>query len=125
LRAERSSSSSPTPAATLRGAKTKTQDLIEHNKVHVIIGPLATFEALAIDDHIKEAKVPLSTPTSAAQNDLAQQKRNDFVIHAVGTAAQPMHTVGEYAARKLGYKRVATIAIRLHLRPRRRSRIPA
>jgi branched-chain amino acid transport system substrate-binding protein len=92
------------------GAKTKTQDLIEHNRVHVIIGPLATFEALAIDDYIKEAKVSLITPTSAAQNDLAQQKRNDFVIHAVGTAAQPMHALGEYAAKKLGYKRVATIA---------------
>jgi branched-chain amino acid transport system substrate-binding protein len=34
------------------GAKTKTQELVERNKVHVIIGPLATFEALAIDDYI-------------------------------------------------------------------------
>src|SRR6516165_2071572 len=92
------------------GAKTKTQDLIEHNRVHVIIGPLATFEALAIDDYIKEAKVPLITPTSAAQNDLAQKKMNDYVLHAVGTAAQPMHVLGDYAARKLAYKRVATIA---------------
>ena len=92
------------------GAKTKTQQLVELNKVHVIIGPLATFEALAIDDYIKEVRVPLITPTSAAQNDLAQQKRNDFVLHAVGTAAQPMHVLGEYAAKKLGYKRVATIA---------------
>ena len=92
------------------GAKTKTQELVERNKVHVIIGPLATFEALAIDDYIRDAHVPLITPTSAAQNDLAQQKRNDFVLHAVGTAAQPMHVLGEYAAKKLGYKRVATIA---------------
>src|SRR6266699_6154345 len=92
------------------GAKTKTQELVERNKVHVIIGPLATFEALAIDDYIKEARVPLITPTSAAQNDLAQQKRSDCVLHAVGTAAQPMHVLGEYAAKKLGYKRIATIA---------------
>jgi branched-chain amino acid transport system substrate-binding protein len=92
------------------GAKTKTQELVERNKVHVIIGPLATFEALAIDDYIRDAKVPLITPTSAAQNDLAQQKKNDFVLHAVGTAAQPMHVLGEYAAKKLGYKRIATIA---------------
>jgi branched-chain amino acid transport system substrate-binding protein len=92
------------------GAKTKTQELVEHDKVDVIIGPLATFEALAIDDYVKGAHVPLITPTSAAQNDLAQQKRNDFVIHAVGTAAQPMHALGEYAAKKLGYRRVATIA---------------
>src|SRR6059058_5221626 len=63
------------------GAKTKTQELVERNKVHVIIGPLATFEALAIDDYIRDAKVPLITPTSAAQNDLAQQKKNDYVLH--------------------------------------------
>jgi branched-chain amino acid transport system substrate-binding protein len=92
------------------GAKTKTQELVERNKVHVIIGPLATFEALAIDDYILQAKVPLITPTSAAQNDLAQQKRNDYVIHAVGTAAQPTHVLGQYAAKKLGMKRVAMIA---------------
>jgi len=91
-------------------AKTKTQDLIERAKVHVIIGPLATFEALAIDGYIAESKVPLITPTSAAQNDLAQQKKNDYVIHAVGTAAQPMHVLGEYAAKKLGIRRVAMIA---------------
>src|SRR5437773_11292172 len=89
------------------GAKTKTQELIERNKVHVIIGPLATFEALAIDDYIRDAKVPLITPTSAAQNDLAQQKRSDFVLHAVGTAAQPMHVLGEYAAKRPGHNRIA------------------
>jgi len=92
------------------GAKTKTQELIEKNNVQVIIGPLATFEAIAIDDYILQAKVPLITPTSAAQNDLAQQKKNDYVIHAMGTAAQPTHVLGQYAAKKLGMKRVAIIA---------------
>jgi branched-chain amino acid transport system substrate-binding protein len=91
-------------------ARTKTQELVEKNHVHVIIGPLATFEALAIDDYIRQAQVPLVTPTSAAQRDLAQQKQSDYVIHAVGTAAQPMHVLGEFAARKLGMKRIASIA---------------
>ncbi len=91
-------------------AKTKAQELVERNHVHVIIGPLATFEALAIDDYILRAKVPLITPTSAAQNDLAQQKKNDYVIHAAGTAAPPMHVLGQYAAKKLGMKRIAMIA---------------
>ncbi len=91
-------------------AKTKTQELIERDKVQVVIGPLATFEALAIDDYTLHAKVPLITPTSAAQNDMAQQKKNDYVIHAVGTAAQPTHVLGQYAAKKLGLKRVALIA---------------
>src|SRR4051812_20785736 len=91
-------------------AKTRTQELIEREKVHVIIGPLATFEALAIDDYIQKSGVPLITPTSAAQNDLAQQKKNDYVIHAVGTAAQPTHVLGQYAAAKLGLKRVTIAA---------------
>src|SRR5213594_1576915 len=47
-------------------AKTKTQELVERDKVHVIIGPLATFEALAIDDYMLSSKTPLITPTSAA-----------------------------------------------------------
>jgi branched-chain amino acid transport system substrate-binding protein len=92
------------------GAKARTQELVERSNVHVIVGPLATFEAIAIDDYVLQAKVPLITPTSAAQNDLAQQKKNDYVIHAVGTAAQPTHVLGQYAAKKLGMKRVAMIA---------------
>ncbi|MFL5415315.1 MAG: ABC transporter substrate-binding protein, partial [Myxococcales bacterium] len=91
-------------------AKTRTQELVEREKVNVIIGPLATFEALAIDDYVRTAAVPLITPTSAAQNDLAQQKKNDYVIHAVGTAAQPTHVLGEFAAKKLALKKVATVA---------------
>src|SRR5580765_3359386 len=91
-------------------AKAKTQELVEKNRVHVIIGPLATFEALAIDDYIKQAQVPMITPTSAAQRDLAQQKLNDYVIHAMGTAAQPMHVLGDFAAKKLGIKRLTTVA---------------
>jgi len=91
-------------------AKNKTQELIEREHVNVIIGPLATFEALAIDDYIASAKVPLITPTSAAQNDLAQKKKSEYVIHAAGTAAQPMHVLGQYAAKKLGVKRMAMIA---------------
>ena len=91
-------------------AKTKTQELIEREKVHVIIGPLATFEALAIDDYMLSSKTPLITPTSAAQNDLAQKKQSDYVIHVYGTAAQPMYALGDYAAKKLGLKRIAMIA---------------
>jgi branched-chain amino acid transport system substrate-binding protein len=91
-------------------AKTRTQELVEREKVHVIIGPLATFEALAIDDYVLQAKVPLLTPTSAAQNDLAQRRRSDYVIHVYGTAAQPMHVLGHFAAKKLGLKRVAMVA---------------
>src|ERR1700724_3385217 len=37
------------------GAKTKAQELIERDKVNVIIGPLAAFELLAITDYVRES----------------------------------------------------------------------
>jgi len=92
------------PAVT----KTKAQELVERDKVQVLIGPLAAFEALAIDSYIRQVKVPIISPSAAAE-DLTQRKVNPWFVRAVGTSAQPMHALGEYAARDLGYKRVATI----------------
>src|SRR5258707_4583843 len=91
-------------------AKSKAQELVEREKVHILVGPLATFEALALDEYVLTAKVPLLPPMSAAQNDLAQRKQSDYVIHTYGTAAQAMYPLGDYAATKLGVKRLATIA---------------
>jgi len=91
-------------------AKTKAQELVERDRVHVLVGPLATFEALAIDEYVLSARVPLLPPMSAAQNDLAQRKQSDYVIHTYGTAAQAMYVMGDYAAKKLGMKRVAMVA---------------
>lgn len=89
--------------------KTKAQELVEKDKVNVIIGPLAAFEALAIDDYIRKAEVPIISPSAAAE-DLTQRKPNPWFVRAVGTSAQPSHAMGEYAARELKYKRVAIIA---------------
>ena len=93
------------PAVT----KTKAQELIEKNKVQVIIGPLAAFEALAIDDLIRKSEVPVISPSAAAE-DLTQRKPNPWFVRAVGTSAQPSHAMGEYAAKELKYKRIAIIA---------------
>lgn len=89
--------------------KTKAQELVEKNKVHVIIGPLAAFEALAIDDYIRTSETPIISPSAAAE-DMTQRKPNPWFVRAVGTSAQPHHPLGEYAAKTLGYKRIAIVA---------------
>jgi branched-chain amino acid transport system substrate-binding protein len=91
------------------GAKTKMQDLVERNKVHVVIGPLAAFEALAIDDYVRQTRTP-TVSCSAAAEDLTQRKPNPWFARTVGSSAQSNHALGEYAAKTLGYKRVAIIA---------------
>jgi branched-chain amino acid transport system substrate-binding protein len=90
-------------------ARTKTQELVERLKVSVLIGPLAAFEALAIDGYVRQAQIPVISPSAAAE-DLTQRKPNPWFVRAVGTSAQPTHALGEYAAKELGYKRVAIIA---------------
>ena len=91
------------------GAKNKTQELVERDKVHVAIGPLAAFEALAIDDYIRQTRTP-TVSCSAAAEDLTQRKPNPWFVRTVGTSAQSNHALGEYAAKTLGFKRVAIIA---------------
>jgi len=89
----------------------KTQELVESSKVQVIIGPLGTYEARAIDEYLRQGHVPLITPTSAALLDLRFGREvNPWLIHAVGTVPQVTHPLGAYAAKTLGYKRIATIA---------------
>ena len=89
--------------------KTKVQELVEKNKVQVIIGPLAAFEALAIDDYIRSTETPIISPSAAAE-DLTQRRPNPWFVRAVGTSAQPAHPLGEYAAKELKYKRIAIVA---------------
>lgn len=91
------------------GAKTKTQDLVERSKVHVIIGPLAAFEAIAIDDYIRQTRTPIVS-CSAAAEDLTQRKPNPWFVRTAASSGQPNHALGDYAAKDLKYKRVAIIA---------------
>ena len=91
-------------------ARNKTQELVELSKVPVMIGPLATNEALAMDGYIRDTKVPLITTTSAATVDLKSHAVNPWVLHAFGTAPQVTFALGDYAAKTLGFKRMAIVA---------------
>jgi branched-chain amino acid transport system substrate-binding protein len=90
------------------GAKTKAQEVIERDKVNVILGPLAAFELLAITDYVRDNQTPLIS--LAAAEDVTQRKANPFVIRPSATSAQCCHVMGDYAAKELKYKRAATIS---------------
>src|SRR5215831_1793880 len=91
-------------------AKTKTQELVERHKVPVMIGPLATNEALAMDGYVRESKVPLITTTSSATVDLKARQPHPYVLHAFGTAPQVTYPLGDYAAKELKFKRICIVA---------------
>jgi branched-chain amino acid transport system substrate-binding protein len=90
------------------GAKTKAQEVIERDGVNVILGPLAAFELLAITDYVRDHETPLIS--LAAAEDVTQRRANPFIIRPSGTSAQCCHVMGDYAAKDLKYKRVATFS---------------
>ena len=73
-------------------ARTKTQELVERFNVHVLIGPLAAFEALAIDDYIRSSKTPILTVAGA--EDMTQRKANPWLVRPSSTSSQPSHADG-------------------------------
>src|SRR6516165_8255028 len=89
------------------GTKTKAQELVERDKVDVILGPLAAFELYAISDYIRDQKMP--TLSLAAADDLTQRKPNPYLLRASATSSQAMHPMAHYAATELKLKRVVTI----------------
>jgi branched-chain amino acid transport system substrate-binding protein len=89
------------------GAKTKAQELVERDKVDVILGPLAAFELYAINEYVQQQKMP--TLSLAAADNLTQRTPNPFLLRASATSSQSMHPMGHYAATELKLKRVACI----------------
>ncbi len=89
-------------------ARTKAQELVEKNRVHAVIGPLAAFEALAIDDYIRDQQLP--TLSVAAAEDLTQRKSSPWFVRPTSTSSNCSHPMADYCARTLKYKRMATVA---------------
>jgi branched-chain amino acid transport system substrate-binding protein len=89
------------------GTKTKAQELVERDKVDVVLGPLAAFELYAINDYIREQKMP--TLSLAAADNLTQRLPNPYLLRASATSSQAMQPMGHYAATELKLKRVVTI----------------
>jgi branched-chain amino acid transport system substrate-binding protein len=90
------------------GAKTKAQELVERDKVDVILGPLAAFELLAITDYIAQQKTPMLS--LAAAEDMTQRKPNPYFIRASATSAQAMQPLADYAAKEMKLKTAVLIA---------------
>jgi branched-chain amino acid transport system substrate-binding protein len=84
------------------------QELVERDRVQAVVGPLAAFEALAMDDYIRTAQIP-TLPVAGAE-DMTQRKANPWFVRATSTSAQCAHPMADYCAKQLKYKRMAAIA---------------
>ncbi len=89
-------------------ARTKMQELVERARVHAVVGPLAAFEALAMDDYIRSAQIP-TLPVAGAE-DMTQRQANPWFVRAISTSAQCAYPMADYCAKTLGWKRMGAIA---------------
>src|SRR5260221_352819 len=89
-------------------SRTKTQELVERDRIQVMIGPLDTASALATDDYIRQAQ--LLTLSVAAAEDMTQRKPNPWFTRGTSTSSQSAQPLADYCAKTLKYKRMVTIA---------------
>src|SRR2546429_2693003 len=88
--------------------RTKIQEMVERDHIHLMIGPLDTASALASDDYIRQAQ--LLTLSVAAAEDMTQRKLNPWFTRGTSTSSQSAMPLADYAAKTLGYKRMAVMA---------------
>jgi len=89
-------------------ARTKIQELVERERIQVMIGPLATAEALAADDYIREKS--LLTLSVAAAEDMTQRKPNPWFTRGTSTSSQCAQPLADYCYKQLKMRRMAVIA---------------
>ena len=89
-------------------ARTKIQELVERDRIHVMIGPLDAASALAADDYIRQQK--LLTLSVAAAEDMTQRKPNPWFTRGTSTSSQSAQPLADYCYKTLKYRRMVTIA---------------
>ncbi|MGZ9038903.1 MAG: ABC transporter substrate-binding protein [Burkholderiales bacterium] len=89
-------------------ARTKIQERVERDRIHVMIGPLDAASALAADDYIRQQR--LLTLSVAAAEDMTQRKPNPWFTRGTSTSSHCSHPLADYAYKTLRYRRMVTIA---------------
>jgi branched-chain amino acid transport system substrate-binding protein len=90
-------------------AQAKYRKLVQQDKIHVLTGVLLANIGYALVPPIERDQLPslfLTTP-----DDLTKRRPPKWILRSNFAASQPMHPLGDYAAKILKYKRVAAIAM--------------
>jgi branched-chain amino acid transport system substrate-binding protein len=84
----------------------KFRKFVESDHVDMVMGEAFAHIGYALAPKAEEYKMPTIFPVIAA-DDLTQRKPSKWVVRLGWTGSQPSHPFGEYAAKTLGYKKVA------------------
>ena len=88
-------------------AQAKYRKLVTQDRVHILTGVLLSNIGYGLIPPIERDQLPtlyLTTP-----DDLTKKNVSKWILRTNFAASQPMHALGDYAARVLKYKKVAAI----------------
>src|SRR6266436_3175389 len=89
-------------------ALTKARKLVDQDHVAILTGGLLASTGYALHPFADAAKIPTTYPVMSS-DDLTQRKPAKWVVRTGWNSSQSMHAFGEWVARDLKYKKVATI----------------
>src|SRR5262252_2636648 len=90
-------------------AQAKYRKLVAQDRIQVLTGVLLSNIGYGLVQPIERDKLPslfLTTP-----DDLTKRRLTKYILRTNFSASQPMHALGDYAAKTLKYKRVFAIAM--------------
>jgi branched-chain amino acid transport system substrate-binding protein len=87
----------------------KVHKLVKEDKVHMLAGQYLANVLYKVAPVANEYGIPFVDTVSGA-DDITQRKRMKWVVRTSWTSSGPTHPFGEYVAKKLGFKKVVTIA---------------
>jgi len=90
-------------------AQGKYRKLVQQDRIDVLAGILLVHIGYGLAQPIAQDRLPaifITTP-----DDLTKRKPTTWIIRSTFSASQPMHALGDYAARHLKYRRVAAVAM--------------
>ncbi|MGH7249124.1 MAG: ABC transporter substrate-binding protein, partial [Pseudomonadota bacterium] len=89
------------------GAKNKAVELVERDKVNIVLGPFAAFELLATMDYLNQHKMP--TLAFAGADDVTQRRRSPYLTRTSYTSSQCLFPLADYVIKEMKLKRAVTI----------------
>jgi hypothetical protein len=91
-------------------ALTRARKLVESDRVNMLAGVILSNVAYALVPYIEAQGIPTIYPINSA-DDLTQRRRPKWLIRTGFSAGGNMHPFGEYAAKVLGYKKIAIVSL--------------
>src|SRR2546423_13727344 len=92
------------------GALTKVRLLVEQEKVHTVAGGLLAATGYAIAPYLEQNRIPTVYPVMAP-DDITQRKPVRWIVRTSFAGSQVTHPLGDYASKRLGLRRMATISM--------------